>query len=312
MRIIQVRGAPVDSADSSGFAAARSAAAEAEAVVLVIGETEAMSGEASNRASIELPGNQRDLALAVIRAARQSPGGATKPVVAVLMNGRALAVPELAEEVPALVESWFLGSQHGTAVADVLFGDYNPGGKLPVTFPRATGQIPLYYNHRSTGRPPDASNHYTSKYLDIPWTPLFPFGFGLSYTTFAYSNLRLSAASIAARDPLTVSVDVRNTGDRAGDEVVQLYIRDDVSSEAGPVRALKGFRRITLQPGETRNVTFRVGSDALALYDAQMRRIVEPGGFTAFVGTNSDADLSVHFQVTGSTLVLAPTTPRFR
>ena len=311
-RIIQVRGAPVDSADTSGFAGARSAAAEAEAVVLVIGETQDMSGEASNRASIELPGSQRDLALAVIRAARQSPGGETKPVVAVLMNGRALAVPELAREVPALVESWFLGSQHGAALADVLFGDYNPGGKLPVTFPRATGQIPIYYNHRSTGRPPDSANHYTSKYLDIPWTPLFPFGYGLSYTTFAYTNLRLSAPTIRGRDSLVVSVDVKNTGDRAGDEVVQIYVRDDVAGVAEPVRGLKAFRRITLQPGETRTVTFSLGSDALALYDRQMRRVVEPGSFTVFAGTSSDAVLSTRFDVTGNTVVLAPSTPRFR
>ena len=311
-RIIQVRGAPVDSADTTGFAAARSAASEAEAVVLVLGETQDMSGEASNRASIELPGLQRDLALAVIRAARQSTGGASKPVVAVLMNGRALAIPELAQEAPAIVESWFLGSQHGNALADVLFGDYNPGGKLPVTFPRATGQIPIYYNHRSTGRPPDSANHYTSKYLDIPWTPLFPFGYGLSYTTFAYANLRLSVTSVRARDPLVVSVDVKNSGDRAGDEVVQLYVRDDVASVAGPVRALKGFKRINLQPGEMRTVTFRLGPDALALYDRQMRRVVEPGSFTVFVGTNSDAGLSTRFDVTGDVLVLAPSTPRFR
>jgi beta-glucosidase len=311
-RIIQVRGAPVDSADTTGFAAARSAAAEAEAVVLVIGETQDMSGEASNRASIELPGSQRDLALAVIRAARQSAGGASKPVVAVLMNGRALAIPELAQEAPAIVESWFLGSQHGAAVADVLFGDYNPGGKLPVTFPRSTGQIPLYYNHRSTGRPADSSNHYTSKYLDIPWTPLFPFGYGLSYTTFAYTNLRVSAPGIRGRDSFVVSVDVKNTGDRAGDEVAQIYIRDDVASVAEPVRGLKAFRRITLQPGETRTLTFRLGPDALALYDRQMRRVVEPGSFTVFAGTNSDAGLSTRLDVTGDTVVLAPTTPRFR
>jgi beta-glucosidase len=311
-RIIQVRGAPVDTADSSGFAAARSAAAEAEAVVLVIGEREDMSGEASNRASIELPGSQRDLALAVIRAAKQSPGGASKPVIAVLMNGRALALPELAQEVPALVESWFLGSQHGNAVADVLFGDYNPGGKLPVTFPRATGQIPIYYNHRSTGRPADSANHYTSKYLDIPWTPLFPFGYGLSYTTFAYTNLRLSASTIRAGDSFSVSVDLRNSGDRAGDEVLQVYIRDDVASVAEPVKALKAFRRINLRAGETQNVTFRLGPDALALYDRQLRRVVEPGTFTVFVGTSSDDVISSRRNVSGNTLVLAPTTPRFR
>jgi len=309
-RIISVRGAPVDTADSSGFAAARAAATEADAIVLVLGEREDMSSEAASRSSIELPGSQRDLALAVIRAARSSQG-AGKPVVVVLMNGRPLAVPELAREAPALVESWFLGSQHGAAVADVLFGDYNPGGKLPVTFPRATGQIPIYYDHRNTGRPSDSAQKYTSKYLDLPSTPLFPFGYGLSYTTFAYSNLRLSAAKVPAGGSVTVSVDVRNTGDRGGDEVVQLYIRDDVASVAEPVKALKGFRRITLQPGVGRTVTFRLDSDALAIYDRQMRRVVEPGTFSVYVGANSEDVLRSSFEVTGDTLVLAPSTPRF-
>ncbi len=311
-RVISVRGAPVDTADSSGFADAGRAASEADAVVLVLGERENMSAEAASRASIELPGSQKDLALTVIRAARVSPGGENKPVVAVLMNGRPLAVPELAREAPALIETWFLGSQHGAAVADVLFGDYNPAGKLPVTFPRATGQIPIYYNHRNTGRPPDSAQKYTSKYLDLPWTPLFPFGYGLSYTTFAYSNLRLSAAKIPAGGSVTVSVDVRNSGDRAGDEVIQLYVRDDVASVAEPVKALKAFRRVALRPGETRTVMFKLGPDALALYDRQMRRVVEPGTFTAFVGTSSDDVLGTHFEVTGDTLVLAPPTPRFR
>ncbi len=228
------------------------------------------------------------------------------------MNGRALAIPELAAEAPAIVESWFLGNQHGKAVADVVFGDYNPGGKLPVTFPRATGQIPIYYNHRSTGRPADPTNHYTSKYLDLPWTPLYPFGYGLSYTTFSYSNLRLSSARITAGDGVTVSVDVRNSGDRAGDEVVQLYVRDSVATVAEPVKSLKGVRRISLRPGETQTVTFRLGADAFSLYDRQMRKVVEPGIFTVFVGTNSDDVTSTHVEVTGSTLVLTPTTPRFR
>ncbi|HKN59276.1 MAG TPA: glycoside hydrolase family 3 N-terminal domain-containing protein, partial [Gemmatimonadaceae bacterium] len=311
-RIINVRGAPVDTTDTTGFALARSAASEADAVVLVLGERQDMSGEASNRASVELPGSQRDLALAVIRAAQQSAGGATKPVVVVLMNGRALAIPNLAREAPAIVETWFLGNQHGRAVADVLFGDYNPGGKLPVTFPRATGQIPLYYNHRNTGRPADSANHYTSKYLDLPWTPLFPFGYGLSYTTFVYSNLRLSAPRISAGDTLTVSIEVRNTGDRTGDEVVQLYVRDSVASVAEPVKSLKGFRRVSLAAGETRTVTFKLGGDAFALYDRQMRKVIEPGTFTVFVGTNSDDVASVHVEITGDTLVLAPVTPRFR
>jgi beta-glucosidase len=312
VRIITVRGAPVDTVDTTGFALARSAASEADAVVLVLGERADMSGEASSRASIELPGSQRDLALEVIRAARGSPGGDTKPVVAVLMNGRPLAIPELANAAPAILETWFLGTQHGAAVADVLFGDYNPGGKLPATFPRATGQIPIYYNHRNTGRPADSANHYTSKYLDLPWTPLFPFGYGLSYTTFTYSNLRLSSPSIRAGDSLTVSLEVRNAGDRTGDEVVQLYTRDNVASVEEPIKELKGARRVTLQPGETRTVTFKMGPDAFALYDRDMRRVVEPGAFTIFAGTNSADVTSVPLQVTGDVFVLAPSTPRMR
>ncbi len=311
-RIIHLRGAPVDTADSTGFALARSAASEADAIVLVLGERENMSAEAASRASIEVPGSQVALARTVMNAARLSTGGQAKPIVAVLMNGRPLAIPELAAEVPAIVESWFLGNQHGSAVADVLFGDYNPGGKLPATFPRATGQIPLYYNHRNTGRPPEPANSYTSKYLDLPWTPLFPFGYGLSYTTFEYSNLRLSATKVTAADSLEVSVDLRNSGDRAGDEVVQVYLRDDVASVAQPVRALKAFRRVTLQPGEARTVSFKLGPDSFALYDKQMRRVVEPGKFTIYVGGDSNASLAAHFEFGGDTLVLAPATPRFR
>ena len=310
-RVIYVRGAPVDTADTTGFASARNAASRADAIVLVLGERADMSAEAASRASIELPGSQLALARNVIRAARTSAGGARKPIVAVLMNGRALAIPELVAETPAVLETWFLGTQHGGAVVDVLFGDYNPSGKLPVTFPRATGQIPIYYNHRNTGRPPDSANSYTSKYLDLPWTPLFPFGYGLSYTTFAYSNLRLSSQSVGSRDSLEVTVDVRNTGDRAGDEVVQVYLRDDVASVAQPVRALKAFRRVTLGPGEMQSIAFKLGPDSFALYDRQMRRVVEPGTFTLYVGTDSNAQLSERFEFTGNTLVLAPSTPRF-
>jgi beta-glucosidase len=311
-RLIYVRGSPVDTTDTTGFVAARTAATQADAVVLVLGETEDMSGEGSSRALIEVPGSQVALARAVIRAARGNSSSSTKPVAVVLMNGRPLAIPELAQDAPAIVESWFLGNQHGTAVADVLFGDYNPGGKLPSTFPRATGQIPIYYNHRNTGRPGNASNHYTSKYLDLPWTPLFPFGFGLSYTTFAYSNLRVSSATISGSDSINVSVDVRNSGDRAGDEVVQLYVRDDVASVEEPVKALKGFQRITLEPGATKTVTFRLGPDALALYDNQMRRVVEPGTFTIYAGTNSDDVIATRITVTGGVTVLAPAPTRFR
>jgi beta-glucosidase len=193
-----------------------------------------------------------------------------------------------------------------------LFGDYNPGGKLPSTFPRLTGQIPIYYNHRNTGRPADSANHYTSKYVDASYLPLYPFGYGLSYTQFTYSNLRLSAPSIVAGDSVEVSVDVGNSGDRTGDEVVQLYIRDEVASVEQPVKSLQGFKRITLQPGQSMTVSFKLRPGALALYDQEMRRVVEPGWFSVFAGTNSDATLATRFEVTGTTFVLAPPTPRFR
>ncbi|HXL86491.1 MAG TPA: glycoside hydrolase family 3 C-terminal domain-containing protein, partial [Gemmatimonadaceae bacterium] len=317
VKVIYARGAPVDTADTTGFAAARDAVAQSDAVVLVLGERASMSGEASSRSSIELPGLQVELARAVFRAARRSTAfvqadTTPRPVAVVLMNGRPLAIPELAREAPAIVETWFLGSQHGAAVADVLFGDYNPGGRLPVTFPRATGQIPIYYNHRNTGRPSDTANHYTSKYLDLPSGPLFPYGYGLSYTTFAYSNLRLSTTTIAAGDSLEVSVDVRNSGDRGGDEVAQLYVRDDVASVEEPVKKLAGFTRIALRSGDTQTVTFRIRPESLALYDRQMRHVVEPGTFTIYVGTSSDDVLTAHFTVTGDVLVLAPAPPRFR
>jgi beta-glucosidase len=260
-------------------------------VVLLLGEREDMSGEAASRAWIELPGAQEALARAVHAVG--------KPTVAVLANGRPLAIPWLAAEIPAILETWFLGTQMGHAVADVLFGDYNPGGKLPVTFPRTTGQIPIYYNRKNTGRPPAAANKYTSKYLDVAWTPLFPFGHGLSYTTFAYDNLRLSAATMRERDTLTVSVDVANTGDRAGDEVVQLYVQDEVASVTRPLKQLKAFSRITLQPGERRTVTFRLRADDLAFYDAVARRVTEPGFFKVYVGTSSGNVREARFELVG-------------
>jgi beta-glucosidase len=222
-----------------------------------------------------------------------------KPVVVVLMNGRPLAINWIAENAPAILETWFAGTQAGNAIADVLFGDVNPGGKLPVTFPRAVGQVPLYYNHKNTGRPPDAANKYTSKYLDVPWTPLFPFGYGLSYTQFRLTNLQLSAQSIGLDGRLTASVEVENTGKRAGDEVVQLYIRDVASSVTRPVRELKGFERITLRPGEKRRVEFRLGPEHLGFHNREMRFVVEPGAFKVFVGTSSEGGLESGFEVAG-------------
>jgi beta-glucosidase len=304
-----VQGASVDTMDTRGIAAAELAARRADAVILVLGERENMSAEAASRASIELPGVQVQLARRVLRAARA--GGRRTPVVGVLVNGRPLAVPELAAELPALVESWFLGVEHGHAVADVLFGAVSPSGKLPATFPRATGQVPISYNHRNTGRPPDEKNKYTSKYLDVPWTPLYPFGHGLSYTTFAYDSLMVPA-TLPNGDSLRVRVRVRNTGARAGDEVVQLYVRDDAASVTRPVRALAGFRRVSLAAGASTTVSFTVAPEQLALYDLGMRQVVEPGTFTVWAGGSSAATLEGRVRVTGDTLVLRAAPPRLR
>jgi beta-glucosidase len=228
------------------------------------------------------------------------------------MNGRPLAVQWLADSVSAVVESWLLGVEHGNALADVLVGDANPSGRLPVTFPRATGQVPIHYAHRNTGRPAAEENHYTSKYLDLPWTPLFPFGHGLSYTTFRYANLQVGPPSGRAGRSVRVSVDVTNTGARTGDEVVQLYVRDDAASVARPVRELKGFRRVTLRPGETAVVWFMLRPLDLSMYRPDMRRVVEPGTFTLWAGGSSAATLEAKYRVTGDTLLVAPAPRRMR
>jgi beta-glucosidase len=281
------RGASPESDDTTGIAQAVSVARGADAVVLVLGETPGMSAEASSRASIELPGAQLRLAQAV-----KATG---VPVVVVLMNGRPLAVQWLHDNVPAILETWFLGTEHGSATADVLFGDANPGGRLPVTFPRVTGQVPIYYAHRNTGRPPSVQNKYSSKYLDVSFEPLYVFGHGLSYTTFEYGAPTLSAATMRPGDTLRVDVEVTNTGRAAGAEVVQLYLRDEVASLARPVRELRGFRRVQLAPGERRTVRFTLDAGDLAFYDAGMRHVAEPGAFRVFVGGSSSATRDARF-----------------
>jgi len=221
-----------------------------------------------------------------------------KPYVVVLMNGRPLTIGWLADHAPALLESWFPGTEGGNAVADVLFGKVNPGGKLPMSFPRNVGQIPISYNELPTGRPYDPSNKYTSKYLDVLNTPQYPFGFGLSYTTFALSNLHLSASSIGRAGTVTATASITNTGTRPGDDVVQLYIHDQVASILQPVRRLDGFRRVTLMPGQTQTVTFKLGPASLGFYNNQGQFLVEPGGFDVYVGDSSvgglHASLTVH------------------
>jgi beta-glucosidase len=287
-QVLYAQGAAIEDTSTAGFADAVAAARRAKVAILVLGERHDMSGEAASRASLGLPGVQQQLLEAV--------SATGTPVVLVLMNGRPLILEWAAEHVPAIVETWYLGVEAGNATAEVLFGDVNPSGRLTATFPRAVGQIPLYYNHRNTGRPP-AGDKFTSKYLDVPVTPRYPFGYGLSYTTFAYRDLKLSAARVGPNDTLKVTVTVANTGTREGTEVVQLYVRDEVGSVARPVRELKGFRRITLKPGEARPVELRLAARDLAFYGLDMKRAVEPGTFRVFVGPNSAEGLEAVFEV---------------
>lgn len=289
VKVSYAKGCEINDDSTAGFDEALKAARGADVAIVAVGESAEMSGEAASRSSLDLPGRQLELVKALHATG--------KPVIVVLMNGRPLSINWVAENVPAILETWFAGTQGGHAIADVLFGDVNPGGKLPVTFPRNAGQCPIYYNHKNTGRPPDANNKYTSKYLDVAWTPLFPFGYGLSYTKFRLTNLQLSARSIPTNGRLTASVEVENAGSRAGDEVVQLYIRDVASSVTRPVKELKGFERITLRPGERRRVTFTLGPEQLGFYNRDMRFTVEPGEFKVFAGTNSQEGLEGSFSV---------------
>ena len=283
------KGCEIKDDSTAGIAEAVALAKDSDVALVFVGESAEMVGEAASHASLDLPGRQMDLVKAI-----QATG---KPTVVVLINGRPMTISWIAENVPSILEAWMAGTQSGNAMADVLFGDVNPGGKLPVTFPRSVGQVPIYYNHMNTGRPPEAQNRYTSKYFDSPWTPLFPFGYGLSYTTFKISNLQLSAPRIRESDRLTVSVDVQNTGQHAGDEVVQLYIRDLVASMTRPVKELKGFQRVTLQPGETRRVEFTLTRDQLAFWNREMHFVVEPGEFQVMVGANSQDVIETKFEL---------------
>ncbi len=269
------------------------AAKDSDAVIIVIGEDARDTGEGGSLSTIELQRKQGIDQEELVRAV-QAIG---KPTVVVLVSGRPLAIPWIAQNIPAILLGWHSGLQGGNAIADALFGDYNPGGKLPVTFPRSTGQIPIYYNHKNTGRPPKEDKRNTSKYLDIPATPLFPFGYGLSYTRFAYDNLRLGAARIELGGSLKVSLQVKNIGERAGDEVVQLYIRDVAASVTRPVKELKGFSRVRLSPGEKKTVEFTLTPELLGFYNREMRFAVELGKFKVWVGTDSAGGLEGEFEV---------------
>ena len=288
-KVTYAQGCDPTCASTGDFGAAVSAAQSSDVTVVVLGEPASDSGEASSRSDIGLPGQQ----LALVQAIAQT----GKPYVVVLMNGRPLTLGWLSDNAPALLESWFPGTEGGGAVADVLFGKVDPGGKLPMSFPRNVGQIPISYNELATGRPADPSNKYTSRYLDVPNTPQYPFGYGLSYTSFSLSNLRLSSTSVPVGGSLTVSADITNTGSVAGDDVAQLYLHESDTSILQPVRRLEGFKRVTLAPGQTQTVSFTLNGQNLGFYDNQGRYSVQPGPFGVWVGDSSVGGLAGRFTV---------------
>ncbi|HBH24987.1 MAG TPA: beta-glucosidase BglX [Cytophagales bacterium] len=258
---------------------AKEVADKADVIVAVLGEPRSWSGEASSRADIGLPECQQRLLKELLNTG--------KPVVLVLGNGRPLALSWENEHVDAMLETWHAGVQAGNGIADVLFGDFNPSGKITMTFPRVVGQAPIYYNHNRTGRPQNETSYFTSRYLDIPNTPLFPFGYGLSYTTFEYSDIQLNKNEFSANEKLVASVTVTNTGEYEGEEVVQLYINDPAASVSRPVKELKGFEKIVLAPGESKTVDFTITTDHLKFYNSDLEYGWEPGDFNIYIGTSS-------------------------
>jgi beta-glucosidase len=281
---------PEGCGSDTGFAQAVAVAQAADQVVLALGETREMSGEANSRSTLDLPGHQEELIEAIAATG--------KPFVVVLFNGRPLALEDIVDDAPAILEAWFPGVQGGPAVADVVFGSVNPGGKLPASFPYRVGQVPIYYNHEPTGRPCNKTFKWNSQHRDIPsCSPLFEFGHGLSYTTFSITNLRLSGASVPTDGSISASVDVENTGTETGDEVVQLYLHDPVASISQPVRRLRGFERVTLAPNEKRTVSFTLDRTDFGFYDNHGKFVVEPGQIDIYAGNSSSTDLVRSFTV---------------
>jgi len=265
-------------------------AKRSDLAVLVLGEIALMSGEAASRSSLKLSGGQQELLEAVVATGR--------PVVLVLINGRPLDISWAAEHVPAILEAWYAGSQSGAAIANILFGDANPGGHLPVSWPRNSGELPLYYNHNRTHQPEDEPR-FNSRYWDAASSPLYSFGYGLSYTKFSYSNLKLSQSEAKVGTTIEVSVDVANTGTRLGDTVAQLYIHQRAGSASRPVRQLKGFQRLTLEPGARQTIHFKLRPDELQFWTAAKRQwVVEPEQFDVWVGEDSTAKLHSEFRLT--------------
>jgi beta-glucosidase len=278
-RLSHAKGCAIEGTDVSGFGEAVSLGQSADVIIVVVGENREMSGEAAARVDISLPGVQEQLVKELVATG--------KPVVVVLMNGRPLTIPWIADHASAIVEAWWPGTQGGPAVGDILFGDYNPSAKLTMTFPRHVGQVPIFYNEKNTGRPYDPNTKWNSRYLDMPNAPQYPFGFGLSYTTFTYDSLKLQKNQFTFSDTIVASVKITNSGSRAGEEIVQLYVRDIVGSVTRPLKELKGYEKIKLKPGESKNVTFKLTAEDLAFHTADMSFKAEPGTFWVMVGPDS-------------------------
>ncbi len=280
-KLLYARGCNINDSSTSGFAEAVEVAKQADIVIMNVGEAADMSGEAKSRSNIHLPGVQEELIMAI-----QATG---KPVIVMINAGRPLIFNWTADHVAAILYTWWLGTEAGDAMADVIFGDYNPSAKLPVSFPRSEGQIPVYYNHFNTGRPPknDSDLNYVSAYIDLPNDPKFPFGYGLSYTSFSFSGIDLNKKSFRPGDSLTASITVTNTGKFDGKETVQLYIRDLVGSVVRPVKELKNFQQIFLRAGDSKKISFTITADMLRFYNNKLDYVFEPGDFMIFIGGNS-------------------------
>jgi beta-glucosidase len=254
---------------------------QSDVIVAALGESAEMTGESSSRSNIKIPEAQEDLLKALVKTG--------KPVVLVLFTGRPLALSWENENVPAILNVWFGGTEAGNAIGDVLFGDVNPSGKLSTTFPQNVGQVPLYYNHKNTGRPLEGEwfQKFRSNYLDVSNDPVYPFGYGLSYTTFNYSDIKLSSSSMKSNQSVTATITVTNSGSKDGEEVVQMYLRDLVGSVTRPVKELKGFQKINLKAGESKTVSFKIGINDLKFYNYDLKYVAEPGDFKIFIGGNS-------------------------
>lgn len=291
-KLLYAKGCEIEGTNKDGFAEAVETAKQADVVILSIGERRDMSGEAKSRSDLHLPGVQEDLVKAVMATG--------KPVVVLINAGRPLVFNWTADNVPAILYTWWLGTEAGNAIANVLFGDYNPSGKLPMTFPREVGQVPIYYNHFSTGRPAKDENatNYVSAYIDLKNSPKYPFGYGLSYTTFDYSGLKLSSTKIKSNEKIKVSFQLKNTGKVAGEEVAQLYLKDKFGSVVRPVLELRDFQKVKLNAGESKTIEFTIDKEKLSFYNDKVEWVAEPGDFEVMIGTSSaDIKLKSDFEL---------------